>query len=671
MPNTAIDEPQIVVIHDEELYVKPLLKELAGRRLPLVEWNLKLKSCYHLFDTTKIPPQGVFYNRISACGCPEHRETTQLARGVLAWLKMHRRKIVNSPEAIPLLASKMEAQIAMRSHGIHVPKSVVAFQDSQIVEAARNLGCSKFLVEPNRRVLGEGVVTFHDLDQLKEYLKSPKRVSSADGITVVQEFVKSNAPYVIRAEFVGRQLLYAMHVDVSRGLDRLVPGYVGDPQHEGEGKEGAQADFTPVPRYQVLQHFEHPILERYVDFMNHFDIDVASFEFTETTDGQVVTFDVDICSTYNAPAEYRAHVPQAGVQAVADHLNRLLELSKPLIGTQIDRKRVSSDSEEDRSVSEEHKHVEVLIADGGVGRELRRRGVPIPQTIWSANALIVAPEEVKKVHLDFIKSGAQIITANNYACTPQFLAKGGVAHRLDELTELACRLAVEARDESGVPGVRVMGSLPPLTESYRADLVGEVDAMEKMYEHLAGMLAKHVDVILCETMSSGKEAYAAAKAALKFDKPVWVSWTLRDDLSKRLRSGETVREAFSMLQDLNVSAFLFNCCVPETIEQALPQLARLTNKPIGAMPNCFAPVPTDWSLSGEHGFVPIREDLRPIDFAGYARGWVDRGATIIGGCCGIGPEHLTTMARDIRKHQNIHEKDGQKPSKRRRRMMEN
>ena len=81
--------------------------------------------------------------------------------------------------------------------------------------------------------------------------------------------------------------------------------------------------------------------------------------------------------------------------------------------------------------------------------------------------------------------------------------------------------------------------------------------------------------------------------------------------------------------------------------QALPLLATLTDKPIGAMPNCFAPIPTDWALSGNHGFIDIRDDLKPADFAGYVRGWVNQGATILGGCCGISPEHLQFMTKDI------------------------
>ena len=78
--------------------------------------------------------------------------------------------------------------------------------------------------------------------------------------------------------------------------------------------------------------------------------------------------------------------------------------------------------------------------------------------------------------------------------------------------------------------------------------------------------------------------------------------------------------AFQVLQELPVDAFLYNCCVPEAIEVALPVLMRLTDKPVGAMPNCFAPIPTDWTLSGEHGFREIREDLAPMDYAGYTRG---------------------------------------------------
>jgi S-methylmethionine-dependent homocysteine/selenocysteine methylase len=290
-----------------------------------------------------------------------------------------------------------------------------------------------------------------------------------------------------------------------------------------------------------------------------------------------------------------------------------------------------------------------LVVDGGMGRELRNRAPNlVTNSIWSANVLIEDPNLVKELHTDFIKSGARVITANNYACTPQFLAKGGIEDKLDELTHRALKLVCEARDESGVEGVKTIASLPPLNESYRADLVSNVDELMPTYDHLVSLINQHpIDIILCETMSSKEEAFAAALAASKSGKTVWVSWTLRDDLSGLLRSGDTVEDAYELLQDLPVSAYLFNCCVPEAIEQALPVLMKLTNKPVGAMPNCFAPIPTDWTLDGVQGFRDVREDMRPLDYAGYLRGWVDKGALIVGGCCGIGPGHIEVMAADL------------------------
>jgi len=292
-----------------------------------------------------------------------------------------------------------------------------------------------------------------------------------------------------------------------------------------------------------------------------------------------------------------------------------------------------------------------LVVDGGMGRELRVRAPELVRTdIWSARALLEDPDLVKQVHTDFVKSGAKVITANNYACTPQFLAKGGLEDQLDSLLATALRLACEARDECGEKGIRVAASLPPLNESYRADLVYNMDDMTASYTHMMSVMNQFpLDIIVCETMSSKMEARAAAKAAKEsgFKGEVWVSWTLNDDLSCTLRSGETVLEAYNAVEDLDVQAYLFNCCVPESIEHALPILLSLTDKPVGAMPNCFAPIPTDWRLSGPHGFRSLREDMQPMDYAGYMRGWIDRGASIVGGCCGIGPGHIQILVKDL------------------------
>ena len=153
-----------------------------------------------------------------------------------------------------------------------------------------------------------------------------------------------------------------------------------------------------------------------------------------------------------------------------------------------------------------------VILDGGMGRELRFRGVDVFSPIWSARALLDAPDLVRDVHTDFIVAGADVLTTNTYGIVRQDLARVGVEHRLQELNELAGRLAVEARDAAG-RDVWIAGSLPPLNGSYRADRVLPFEVSRPLYGEQSQILAPFVDLFICETMASGSEALAAATAA--------------------------------------------------------------------------------------------------------------------------------------------------------------
>ena len=287
-----------------------------------------------------------------------------------------------------------------------------------------------------------------------------------------------------------------------------------------------------------------------------------------------------------------------------------------------------------------------LILDGGMGRELRSRGIEILETIWSANGLITAPDVVRDIHLDYIAAGADIITTNSYGVIRQELAREGIADRFDELNRLAGHLAVEAREQSGAD-VLVAGSLPPLRGSYRADLVGPFEEIEPEYEQQAALLAPYVDLFICETMSCAREGYAAAHGALRTGKPVWVSWTLHEDQSGRLRSGETIAEAAEAVRSLPISGMLANCCAPESISAAMAQLTATGYRYVGGYANTFVPVPSDWTLDGTgdtDGLIPLRDDLDPDPYASFAREWLAAGATVVGGCCGTGPAHIRHLA---------------------------
>jgi S-methylmethionine-dependent homocysteine/selenocysteine methylase len=285
------------------------------------------------------------------------------------------------------------------------------------------------------------------------------------------------------------------------------------------------------------------------------------------------------------------------------------------------------------------------LLDGGMGRELRARGVEILDTIWSANALLTAPEVVRQVHRDYIAAGADVITTNTYGVIRADLAKEGIEHRFAELNLLACDLARQAQSDAG-KSVRIAGSLPPLRGSYRPDLVGPFAEIEPLYREQAEILAPRVDLLLCETMSSAAEAFAAVTAATKTGLPVWVSFTLADDGSGRLRSGESIAEAMALLNGLPIAGVLANCCPPESISAAMAEIVATGKPVVGGYANTFLPVPEGWTLEGDNdgdGLLPVRDDLDSVAYAHHVQGWLDQGATVVGGCCGTGPAHIARL----------------------------
>lgn len=280
-----------------------------------------------------------------------------------------------------------------------------------------------------------------------------------------------------------------------------------------------------------------------------------------------------------------------------------------------------------------------------MGRELRIRGANISPAIWSAGALVSDPDVVRQIHVDYIAAGADLITTNTYGVIREDLATIGWEERAADLNTLACRLALEARTVAERP-VLIAGSLPPLRGSYRPDLVGPFHEIEPLYREQAETLAPHVDLLLCETQSSAAEALAAATAACSTGKPVWVSWTLHEDGSGRLRSGETVDEAVAALNGLAVSGFLANCCAPESIAAAMSALVATGARYVGGYANTFRPVPTTWTLAGDQdtdGVLALRTDLDPEQYAQHVAGWLRAGATVVGGCCGTRPAHIARL----------------------------
>ncbi|QEY24043.1 homocysteine S-methyltransferase family protein [Neisseria animalis] len=290
----------------------------------------------------------------------------------------------------------------------------------------------------------------------------------------------------------------------------------------------------------------------------------------------------------------------------------------------------------------------ILLLDGGMGRELHRRGAPFRQPEWSALALTEAPDIVRETHLDYIRAGADVITANSYALVP-FHIGSRFESEAETLAATAGRLAREAADQGGRK-VEVAASLPPLFGSYRPDLF-DAAAAPVLAEPLLNGLAQYADIWLSETQSSTAEALFWKSVLPQDGKPWWVSFTLEDTREHDkplLRSGEQVGDAVKAVCKAGAAAVLFNCSRPEVMSAAVAEARAVLDTldspaRLGVYANAFEPVVEEMNAANE-GLDEIRKDTTPPNYLDWAKEWLAAGADTVGGCCGIGPEHIAALA---------------------------
>lgn len=284
---------------------------------------------------------------------------------------------------------------------------------------------------------------------------------------------------------------------------------------------------------------------------------------------------------------------------------------------------------------------EIVLLDGGMGQELRRRSRRPASPLWSAQVMLDEPHLVVAAHRDFIDAGARVITVNTYSATPQRLARDGDPSLFESLHAAALSAARRARRESG-QDVRLAGCLPPLVASYHPDVVPDEATCLQGYRRMVESQAGAVDLFLCETLSLAREARAATTAAVESNLPVWTSFTVDDGDGTRLRSGEPLAEAAQEAVAAGAERVLVNCSVPEALTTAMGELAGL-GVPFGGYANGFVSA-VALKPGGTVDALESRTDLDPEAYADHALGWVEQGATVVGGCCEVGPAHIAALA---------------------------
>ena len=307
---------QIHVIHENAAWLEPLAAALERQALAWRNWFLDRG----VFDLSRPPPEGVFYNRMSASShTRDHRFAAELTVSVLAWLERHGRRVVNGSRALDLEISKARQYAALEKAGIRTPETVLVAGKELVVEAAQqHFGGGPFILKPNRGGKGLGVRLFHSADALADHLHSQDYEPPTDGVHLLQQYVRAPVPLITRAEFIGGRFMYAVEVDTSDGFE-LCPAdacAVGD--------AFCPAGEEPRAKFTIIGDIDPALKHRYEAFLAANDIGVAGIEFIADTEGTVYTYDVNTNTNYNPDPEARAG--RSGMDTLARYLGA--ELAK-------------------------------------------------------------------------------------------------------------------------------------------------------------------------------------------------------------------------------------------------------------------------------------------------------------------------------------------------------
>ncbi len=269
-----------------------------------------------------------------------------------------------------------------------------------------------------------------------------------------------------------------------------------------------------------------------------------------------------------------------------------------------------------------------------MGTELERRGFRTALPLWSAMANLEAPVLVKQIHDDYIAAGADIITTNTFRTTSYTFAKVHKAELASHLTRLAVEIARESILQSGKK-VLLAGSLAPLEDCYSPELVPGDDAIRKAYtEQIDLLISTGVDFILAETMINRSEIHFISDYLYRKEFPFMISFTAQDG---RLLDGTPMESVISDVIDTNPLALMLNCRSTDEITRTLLLLHNLFHGMIGVYANGFGHPDDELGWKNEEGGVN--------EYLTSAKQWLDRGALIIGGCCGTTPEHIAAIHR--------------------------
>ena len=311
---------KIYLIHENDKWFQPLEKVLLEKKIPYVDWYMVDRKI-NLYDP---PPSGIFYNRMSASSHARgHRYYPELTTGLISWLEVNNRLVINGSNALRLELSKMVQYSQLNLVGLKVPNTICSMTLKGILEAADML---KFplIIKHNRAGMGLGVKLFYSLNELKNYVYSDYFENSVDGITLIQQYILSPDQSIIRVEFIDKKFLYAVRVNTSNGFE-LCPA--DECSYDETRLSNNETDTSLIEsNFEIMENFSSQpfaisAIKKMQKLMQNVGIDIAAFELIINEKKDFFVYDINVNTNYNSNAE--KNTSYSGIGSVADFLNKV------------------------------------------------------------------------------------------------------------------------------------------------------------------------------------------------------------------------------------------------------------------------------------------------------------------------------------------------------------
>ncbi|KAJ6796439.1 homocysteine S-methyltransferase 2-like [Iris pallida] len=312
------------------------------------------------------------------------------------------------------------------------------------------------------------------------------------------------------------------------------------------------------------------------------------------------------------------------------------------------------------------------VIDGGLATELEANGADLNDPLWSAKCLIHSPELIRKVHLDYLKAGANIITSASYQATIRgFESRGFSREESERLLRKSVEIACEARDifQKQYAKVPYSGGENKGTSNRRPILVAAsvgsygayladgseysgdygkaitLEILKDFHRRRVQVLAEAgADLIAFETTPNKIEtqAYAELLEEDNINIAAWFSFNSKDGVN--VVSGDSLTDCASIADSCKkVVAIGINCTPPRYIHNLILSIKKVTDKPILIYPN------SGESYDGERKEWVASTGVSDEDFVTYVNKWRDAGASLIGGCCRTSPRTIKAISRVLNK----------------------